>query len=551
MTRFTTAMALITLAAGTAQAACPDQTRSYLINGGLELPNGVPNYDQGNFSPGSGDCGPTAIAQVLGYWDANGWSTLYKDTSPYVGNANFVLAAHPSIDNAVEYFKHNLDYTYPRGGTTHVPVIYNWGPALKDFVNEQVSTASWTTSDGYPSFSGIKSEVSADRPVVLNVLGVPGTRLTWNSPSGSPEWTIPISHSMAALGYREVVKFADTWFGCVDWLAGDDRYVVLRSGWRSGGDSTVYYHWSTWDRRTALDVRPGGETSAVDDRKAKVFNGSQVSTWDVERDTKSGATTTISSYISGLPSSPDAAVTMANGKAYVFKGSQYWRVDLDSQTIDSGYPGQISSGWSGIPNDLDAAVWTSRQDGTIYFFKGSSYYTWNVASDSLASGARSIGSGFNGLPNDVDGAMNFDNGRLYVFKGSTYYRFDLRRNRGDSGYPLSTSGYWPGLSSVDAVISPQRQLLRDGSVASGVERTYTFDVGGSPRNVSIELTGNGDADLYVRRSSRPTTSQYDCRPYYSSSNETCTLNNITGRVYVTVRGYAAQSDFELDANWAW
>ena len=33
--------------------------------------------------------------------------------------------------------------------------------------------------------------------------------------------------------------------------------------------------------------------------------------------------------------------------------------------------------------------------------------------------------------------------------------------------------------------------------------------------------GSGDADLYTRFGSQPTTSSYDCRPYASGNNESC------------------------------
>jgi leucyl aminopeptidase len=62
------------------------------------------------------------------------------------------------------------------------------------------------------------------------------------------------------------------------------------------------------------------------------------------------------------------------------------------------------------------------------------------------------------------------------------------------------------------------------------------------------ITGTHDADLYVRFSSSPSTTSYDCRPYNSGSLETCALTAPAGTssAYVMVRGYSAQaSDFEL------
>jgi hypothetical protein len=58
-----------------------------------------------------------------------------------------------------------------------------------------------------------------------------------------------------------------------------------------------------------------------------------------------------------------------------------------------------------------------------------------------------------------------------------------------------------------------------------------------------EMTGTGDADLYVREGSRPTTSAYDCRPYRNGSTEECTVE-APGTFYVSVRGYTT-STFSL------
>ncbi|HYC89831.1 MAG TPA: PPC domain-containing protein, partial [Thermoanaerobaculia bacterium] len=43
-------------------------------------------------------------------------------------------------------------------------------------------------------------------------------------------------------------------------------------------------------------------------------------------------------------------------------------------------------------------------------------------------------------------------------------------------------------------------------------------------NLQFQMSGgSGDADLYVRFGSAPTMSTYDCRPFASGNNETCTF----------------------------
>jgi vibriolysin len=67
------------------------------------------------------------------------------------------------------------------------------------------------------------------------------------------------------------------------------------------------------------------------------------------------------------------------------------------------------------------------------------------------------------------------------------------------------------------------------------------------KTLTVRISGGtGDADLYVRFGTRPTTTSYACRPYTTGNNETCTLPNTSaGDYYVMVRAYAAYSGVSL------
>lgn len=57
-----------------------------------------------------------------------------------------------------------------------------------------------------------------------------------------------------------------------------------------------------------------------------------------------------------------------------------------------------------------------------------------------------------------------------------------------------------------------------------------------------------DADLYVNRGSAPTASDYDCRPYQSGSDESCSLSNLSaGWVYIGVHAYSGSGTVDLTA----
>lgn len=89
------------------------------------------------------------------------------------------------------------------------------------------------------------------------------------------------------------------------------------------------------------------------------------------------------------------------------------------------------------------------------------------------------------------------------------------------------------------------------SGASGSTRTWTIEVPAGANNLVVKIAGgSGDADMYVRRGSPPTTTSYDCRPYLTGNNETCTFASPqSGTWYVMLRGYSAFSGVTLTASY--
>jgi Zn-dependent metalloprotease len=89
------------------------------------------------------------------------------------------------------------------------------------------------------------------------------------------------------------------------------------------------------------------------------------------------------------------------------------------------------------------------------------------------------------------------------------------------------------------------------SGSTGTKLYYTVTV---PSGTSSKLTittsgGTGDEDLYVKLGSNPTTSSYNCRPYVTGNNETCTFNAPAGTYYIMLNGYSAFSGVSLKATW--
>ncbi|MEX1828608.1 M4 family metallopeptidase [Luteibacter sp. CQ10] len=86
------------------------------------------------------------------------------------------------------------------------------------------------------------------------------------------------------------------------------------------------------------------------------------------------------------------------------------------------------------------------------------------------------------------------------------------------------------------------------SGASGSVQNFTLSAAANKTLTVTMSGGTGDADLYVRKGSAPTTTAYDCRPYLTGNNETCTINVTTaGTYYVQVRGYSSYSGVSVKA----
>jgi hypothetical protein len=82
-----------------------------------------------------------------------------------------------------------------------------------------------------------------------------------------------------------------------------------------------------------------------------------------------------------------------------------------------------------------------------------------------------------------------------------------------------------------------------GQVAKG-ERDHYGPLDVVPGTIfEVEMTGQGDPDLYVRFGANPTLSAYACRPYKTGPNESCSLSVPAGKTtaHIMVRGYAAGS----------
>ncbi|MFK8053485.1 MAG: S8 family peptidase [Woeseiaceae bacterium] len=106
--------------------------------------------------------------------------------------------------------------------------------------------------------------------------------------------------------------------------------------------------------------------------------------------------------------------------------------------------------------------------------------------------------------------------------------------------PGNGGGAQGGEASATDLSASRRSWLR-----------YTIDVPAGMSSLTVTTSGgSGDADLYLRFGSQPSTSNYDCRPYQNGNNETCQINSPqAGTWHIGIRAYSAFSGVDLDAAW--
>ncbi|MFW7525693.1 M4 family metallopeptidase [Vibrio ostreicida] len=83
-----------------------------------------------------------------------------------------------------------------------------------------------------------------------------------------------------------------------------------------------------------------------------------------------------------------------------------------------------------------------------------------------------------------------------------------------------------------------------GAQSSQVYYTFTTD---TAANLVVSMSGgSGDADLYVKAGSKPTTTSFDCRPYNYGNTEQCNVSASVGTTYhVMLRAYSSYSGVTL------
>lgn len=205
--------------------------------------------------------------------------------------------------------------------------------------------------------------------------------------------------------------------------------------------------------------------------------------------------------------------------------------------VDVAAPG--GDGSSGVLSTLNSGTTTPGSDNYA-FYQGTSMATPHVAGvvALMYSVKPSI------TPDEVESILK-----------STARTFPGTCNQCGTGIVDATAA----VKAASGVIvnPPGGSKLEKGVAKTGLtgttnnEQVFTLEVPAGATGLSFTISGgSGDADLYVKFGSAPTTSSYDCRPYKEGNSETCTISNVqAGTYYVMIKAYSAYSGLSLLANY--
>jgi serine protease len=278
----------------------------------------------------------------------------------------------------------------------------------------------------------------------------------------------------------------------------------------------------------------------------------------------SGAAQSVSLSVTGTPAGATASlsptsVTSGNASTLTF-GAGTAAVGTYTLTIT----GTASS----TTHSTTVSITISPQatpDFTIALSPGSasvaagSSASYSVTTAAVNGSTQSIALSISGLPSGVSGSFS----PATVTAGSTAtltLSTTAAAAAGTTTFTVTgTSATTTHAASASITVTTGGPAtLSDGvpvsniSGASGSQQFWVMNVPAGKDTLTVSISGGtGDADLYVRFGSQPTTAVFDCRPFISGNNETCTVNApAAGSYFVMIRGFSAYSGVTLTARTA-
>lgn len=244
------------------------------------------------------------------------------------------------------------------------------------------------------------------------------------------------------------------------------------------------------------------------------------------------------------------------------------RDNVDTYLATITLPSGLASGdyWLGAIIDSNNAVAESAEDNNATYFPvrytggGTANQPPNANFSYIVSG---LTASFTDSSTDADGTIasrswNFGDGTTSTatnptktYSGAGIYTVTLTvtDNQGATGtrsQSVTVDGTPPPSGTLQNGV-PRTSL----SATTGQNLNFTMDVPAGASDLRFVISGGGgDADMHVRFGSPPTLSAYDCRPYTSGNNETCTFASPqAGRYYVMLNAYSSFSGVTLTGSY--
>jgi serine protease len=106
-------------------------------------------------------------------------------------------------------------------------------------------------------------------------------------------------------------------------------------------------------------------------------------------------------------------------------------------------------------------------------------------------------------------------------------------------------------SNAHAVALDEGEAVDNLSASTDNTLYYEIAVPSGTSNLSVSISGgSGDADLYLREGAPSTSSTYDCRPYLSGNDESCSVASpVAGTYYINITAYSGFSGVSLVATY--
>jgi hypothetical protein len=206
---------------------CPDNYEQQADSvTGATIP-GVPAWDQWIYYTDSNNrgywtgCSPTAAADIMGYWQFNGY--------PNMGHSQMVFDLRTAMGTTNNY--KSTCNCYP-GATSESSIT----SGMQQYARGRGYATSTATTISSPSYSTMKTEVANNRPALLDLYG----QTYYGGTDGA--------HTVTLVGYREYF-YSGSSFG--------HQFMTIHDNWNSTPNELYVAYGRNYSSLTLHTFRPG------------------------------------------------------------------------------------------------------------------------------------------------------------------------------------------------------------------------------------------------------------------------------------------------------